>query len=219
MSKSIHKIIDEQIKKWEIGKKEKKPIQETINIITISRESGSQGYEVAEKLCHKTGLVLFHDKIVEAMIEKSKTSPFLLKTLDERAMNIVDDIVSNFVNENHLWPDEYSKLLFKILTTIGKHGNAVILGRGANCVLKKQNTLRVRIVAPMAIRQKNIQKSLNMNKSDTQKYIVSTDANRNAFVKRYFNSDATDPSNYDLILNTGTLSVDKAVQVIINAVS
>ncbi|MCD4721208.1 MAG: cytidylate kinase-like family protein [Desulfobacula sp.] len=219
MSKSIHKIINEQIQRWEMGNREDKPIQETVNVITISRESGSRGYEVAKQLCRETGFDLFHHEIVDAMVETSKSSRVLLETLDEKGMNIVDDIVSNFVSEHHLWSDEYSKLLFKILGTIGKHGNAVILGRGANCVLKKQKALRVRIVAPMIIRRDYIQKSLNLSKDDTQKHIVSTDANRSAFVKRYFNSDATDPANYDLILNTGTLSVEKAVQVIKCAIS
>ena len=219
MSKSIHKIIDEQIKRWEIGTRENKPVQETVNVITISRESGSRGYEVAKQLCRETGFDLFHHEIVDAMVETSKSNRVLLETLDERGMNIVDDIVSNFVSEHHLWSDDYSKLLFKILGTIGKHGNAVILGRGANCVLKKQKALRVRIVAPVIVRRGHIQESLNLSKEDTQKHIVSTDANRSAFVKRYFNSDATDPANYDLILNTGTLSVEKAVQVIKCAIS
>ena len=214
MSKSIHKMIDERIKRWELEKREDKPLQETVNVITISRESGSLGYDVAKKLCRETGLDLFHHEIVDAMVETSKSSRVFLETLDERGMNVVDDIVSNFVSEHHLWPDEYSKLLFKILTTIGKHGNAVVLGRGANCVLHKQNALRVRLVAPMIVRRDYIQKSLDLNKTDAQKHIVSTDANRSAFVKRYFNSDATDPANYDLILNTGTLSVEKAVQII-----
>jgi cytidylate kinase len=214
MSKSIHKLIDEQVKRWELGKREDKPIQESINIVTISRESGSQGYEIAKQFCEETGFDLFHDKIIEAMVETSKNSRALLETLDERGMNIVDDIVSNFVNEHHLWLDDYSKLLFKILSTIGKHGNAVVLGRGANCVLHKQNVIRVRIVSPMAVRLIHIGKSLDLNRDDAQKYMVSTDANRAAFIKRYFNSDATDPSNYDLILNTGTLSVKKAVQMI-----
>ncbi|MBC2704697.1 AAA family ATPase [Desulfobacula sp.] len=214
MSKSIHKMIDERIKRWELEKREDKPLQETVNVITISRESGSRGYDVAKKLCRETGLDLFHHEIVDAMVETSKSSRVFLETLDERGMNVVDDIVSNFVSEHHLWPDEYSKFLFKILTTIGKHGNAVILGRGANCVLHKQNVLRVRLVAPMIVRRDYIQKSLDLNKTDAQRHIVSTDANRSAFVKRYFNSDATDPANYDLILNTGTLSVEKAVQII-----
>ena len=107
MSKSIHKIIDEQIKRWEMGTREGKPIQEAINVITISRESGSRGYEVAKQLCRETGFDLFHHEIVDTMVETSKSSRVLLETLDERGMNIVDDIISNFVSEHHLWSDEY----------------------------------------------------------------------------------------------------------------
>ena len=66
-------------------------------------------------------------------------------------MNIVEDLVAALVHKHHLWPDEYSKILLRVLNTIGSHGNAVILGRGAN---------------------------------------------------------------YDLVLNTGTLSVEKAVSII-----
>jgi len=219
MSKSIHKLIDEQVKRWEMEKKENKPIQEAINTITISRESGSRGYEVAKQLSQDTGFDLFHHEIVDAMVETSKNDRVLLETLDERSMNIVDDIVSNFVNEHHLWTDDYTKILLQILTTIGNHGNAVILGRGGNFVLHNQNVLRVRIVAPVTVRCDYIQRNQDLNYDDAQKYVVSTDANRSAFVKRYFNCDATDPSNYDLILNTGTLSVKKAVQVIQCAVS
>jgi cytidylate kinase len=214
MNRSIHKIIDEQIRRWELGKIQNIPLIQTTNIITISRESGSRGQEVSEKLAEKIGFDLFHHEILEAMIEASKNSKTLLETLDEKGMNIVDDIVSALVHEHHLWPDDYSKLLLRILNTIGKHGNAIILGRGGNCALKKLNTLRVRIVAPVSMRREYIQKTRNLSFEDAEKQMFSTDANRIAFVKRYFNSDACDPSNYDLILNTGTLSVEKAVQVI-----
>ena len=53
-----------------------------------------------------------------------------------------------------------------------------------------------------------------MNKDYALKHITITDTNRSAFVKRYFNCDANDSSNYDLVLNTGTLSIEKAVQII-----
>jgi cytidylate kinase len=214
MNRPIHKIIDEQVKRWELGKIKTAPLVETTNVITISRESGSRGQQVAERLSEQIGFDLFHHEILEAMIETSKNSKALLETLDERGMNIVDDIVSALVHEHHLWPDEYSKLLLKILNTIGKHGNAIILGRGGNCALKKFNTLRIRIVAPVSMRWKTIQKTRDLSMDDAQKFMISTDANRSAFVKRYFNCDTHDPSNYDLILNTGTLSVEKTVQVI-----
>jgi cytidylate kinase len=219
MSKSIHKMIDEQIKRWEMETRTTIPIQKSIKTITVSRQSGSQGYLLAKELSKETDFDLFHNEILEAMVETSKNSRILLETLDERGMNIVDDIVSDFINEHHLWPDQYSKLLFKILTTIGKHGKAIILGRGANCVLKDKETLRVRIIAPLDVRLNFIQKNLNLNKEDAMKHIVNIDSNRSAFAKRYFNSDSTDPSNYDLILNTGVLPIEKAVQVIKCAIS
>jgi cytidylate kinase len=214
MNRSIHKIIDEQIKRWELSKLTTAPLVQTTTVVTISREYGSRGHEVAQKLADQTGFDLFHHEILEAMIEASKNSKALLETLDERGMNIVDDIVSALVHEHHLWPDEYSKLLLKILNTIGKHGNAIILGRGGNCAMEKWCTLRVRIVAPAHLRREYIQKNRDLSPDDAEKLMISTDANRSAFVKRYFNSDANDPDNYDLVLNTGTLSVDKAVQVI-----
>ena len=219
MNRSIHKIIDEQIKRWELSKTSPSLQVLPTNLITISRESGSRGLEVAERLAAQTGFDLFHHEILEAMIETSKNSKTLLETLDEKGMNIVDDIVSSLVHEHHLWPDDYSKLLLKILNTIGKHGNAIILGRGGNFALKKLKILRVRIVAPGAIRQKFLQKARDLSPEDAQKFMISTDANRSAFVKRYYNSDANDPANYDLILNTGTLSVDKTVQIIQCAIS
>ncbi len=219
MSKSINKLIDEQIKRWELDLKKEAPVQKSTTVITISRECGSQGYEVAEYLGRQTGFDLFHHEIVEAMVETSKNSRVLLETLDEKGMNVVDDVVSDFINAHHLWPDEYSKLLFRIINTIGKHGRAVILGRGANCILSNQNIFRVRIVAPLAKRIAFIQHSMDLNRDDAQKYIISTDANRSAYVKRYCNCDTTDPANYDMVLNAGTLSVERAVQVIMCALT
>jgi len=218
MNRSIHQIIDEQMKRWEMSKVSPLEKIQSCRVITISRESGSKGHEVAEKLVRKIGFDLFHTEILEAMIASSQTSKKLLETLDEKAMNVVDDIVSNLVNEHHLWPDDYSKLLLKILNTIGRHGKAVILGRGGNFALEKINALKIRIVAPEKIRREYIQYTHDMNLEDAQKFMVSTDANRIAFVKRYFNSNAVDPSNYDLILNTGTLSVEKTVDIICCAI-
>ena len=50
MNRFIHKIIDEQIKRWELGKIQTPPLAQTTNVVTISRESGSRGQEVAKKL-------------------------------------------------------------------------------------------------------------------------------------------------------------------------
>ncbi len=218
MNRSIHQIIDEQVKRWELSKPGSPEKIKSCRVITISREAGSQGHEVAKKLSGKIGFDLFHNEILDAMTASSQTSKILMETLDEASMNVVDDFVSNLVHEHHLWPDDYSKLLLKILNTIGRHGNAVILGRGGNFALKNMNALKIRIVAPEKIRWEYIQHNHDLNGEDARKMMIRTDANRVAFVKRYFNLDAADPANYDLILNTGTLSVDKTVDIICCAI-
>ena len=214
MNRSVQKIIEEQIKRWEMLKKQSPDPITPCRVVTISRECGSQGQKVAEKLAQTLGYDLFHHEILEAMIQRTKNSRILLETLDEKGMNIVEDLVSELVNEHHLWPDEYSKVLLRVMNTIGKHGHAVILCRGGNFALKKVNALRIRLVAPDGLRREFIQHARDLNSEDAHKLMVSTDANRTAFVRRYFNSDAQDPANYDLVLNTGTLSVDKTVQII-----
>lgn len=227
MNRSIHKIIDEHIKRWEMQKKQGVSPVDTCNVITISRQRGSRGHEVAEALAKALGFDLFDYEIVEGMIketqdssDKAKTmvetdrAKTLLDTLDEKKMNIVEDLVAALVHKHHLWPDEYSKILLRVLNTIGSHGNAVILGRGGNFALKDTNALRVRIVAPEEMRRKEVQKAKGLNAEDAQKLMVSIDANRRAFVRRYFNADTQDPANYDLVINTGNMSVEKAVSII-----
>lgn len=214
MNRSIHKIIDEQVKRWEMQKKQDVQPVDTCRVITISRECGSRGQQVAEALSQTLGFDLFHHNIVEKMIEVSQNTKVLLETLDEKGINFVENLVAALVHERHLWLDDYSKVLLEVLNTIGRHGNAVILGRGANFALKDVNALKVRIVAPDDQRRKMVEDAQGLNAEDAQKMMVSTDANRTAFIRRYFNADAQDPANYDLVLNTGTLSVEKAVSII-----
>lgn len=125
---------------------------DTCRVITISRECGSRGKQVAEALSQALGFDLFHYEIVESMIKEAQNSKVLLETLDD-------------------------------------------------------------------LRRKVVQNAQGLNAEDAQKMMVSTDANRTAFIRRYFNADAQDPANYDLILNTGTLSVEKAVSIIQSALA
>jgi cytidylate kinase len=47
--------------------------------------------------------------------------------------------------------------------------------------------------------------------------VVRTESDRRAFIRKYFNADIDDPANYDLLVNTGTIAIDAAVDAIIGA--
>jgi cytidylate kinase len=214
MRKSHEKIIDEQVKKWEIMRAQKAGKEEGLPVITVSREPGSGGRIVAERIARQLGLDLFHGEIIQEIAESADTSARILETLDEKGLSVLDDWISTLVNRRHLWPDQYLKHLMKVIGTIGKHGRAVIVGRGANFILPREVRFRVRIVAPLDTRVQNVAREFGVSSEVARRRVLRAESDRRAFVRKYFHADITDPVNYDLVINTGTLSIDAAVEAI-----
>lgn len=216
--KSVQKLIEEQVRRWEISKKEtieKRPLP----VITLSREPGSGGNLIAEAVAERLCLDLFHQQLVNAMAESADTSTRVIRTLDERGLSMIEDWVSAAISDRHLWPDELSRVLMNVIGTIGRHGNAIIVGRGANFVLPPENRFRVRVIAPLELRVNRVAETYGVDKKVAKKRVIRTDSERQAFVRKYFYSDIRDPSNYDMTLNTGTLSVESAAAAICSALA
>ena len=102
----------------------------------------------------------------------------------------------------------------KIVGVIGEHGRSVIVGRGGNFILPKDRCLRVRIVAPLAVRVKRVCKEFGLSAEDAKRRVIRTESDRRAFVRKYFYADVSDPLNYDMVINTEYLSVSDAMESI-----
>ncbi|MBW2607702.1 MAG: cytidylate kinase-like family protein [Deltaproteobacteria bacterium] len=216
-TRSVLEIIEEQAKKWQLMKAKEKKEAVVFPVITISREPGSGGRIVASSLAEKLGLDLFHQEIINEMAESAQVSSRILETLDEKGLSVLEEWITSLVDNRHLWPDQYLRHLMKVIGTIGKHGNAVIVGRGANFVLPPEGRTRVRVVAPLDVRVENVSSNFGVSAEDAKRHIIRTESERRAFIRKYFNADITDPINYDLVLNTGTLSIEAAANAIKNA--
>ena len=215
--KSIPRIIEEQVQRWQIMQKEGTEEKKGVSVITVSREPGSGGRIVATRLADKLGIAIFHQEVINEMAKSADVSEKLVETLDERGLSILEDWISSLVHERHLWPDRYMQHLMKVVGTIGKHGRAVVVGRGANFILPPEKRFSVRIVAAQARRIKNVAKEFDMSSEDAKRRVMRTESDRRAFIRKYFNADIADPTNYDLVVNTATLKVDDAVKVISSA--
>jgi cytidylate kinase len=210
---SIDKIVDEQVRKWQFFKKEKKQAK-PIPIITISREPGSGGRQVAEDVASRYGLDLFHQEVIHEMAKSAKVSKSLLQTLDEKGVNVLEDSISSLILDKYLWPDQYLKHLLKVIGTIGKHGNSVIVGRGANFILPPEERFRVRIIAPLEVRIQHVMEDFKVSKEDAKRRVIKTESERRAFIRKYFNADIADPVNYDLVINMETVTIKTATDII-----
>jgi cytidylate kinase len=216
MKKSVNMIIEEQIKKWQMQQMitRESDIKKKISVITVSREPGSGGILMAEKISGILGFELINNEIVTEMVRDSEKSKLLVETLDERGFSMIEDWISAVISEKHLWPDEYMQLLLKIVLTISKHGNAVIVGRGANYIIPKDERLSVRIISPLKTRVKNVSDQYEVSRDDAMMRIKRTEANRHAFVKKYFYTDISDPVHYDLVINSEHLNIETGVEII-----
>ena len=153
--RTIQKIIEDQFKKWraeqpKIGRK-----SPNMPVLTVSREPGSGGSIVANKVAEDLGLDLFHQEVVHEMANSAKVSEKVFETLDEKGLNTLENWISSLGgNTRHLWPDKYLEHLMRVIGTIGNHGRAVIVGRGANFLPSSRTRFRVRVIAPLENRVK-----------------------------------------------------------------
>jgi cytidylate kinase len=212
--RSIEQIVEEQVQRWGMLHAEEMKEKERIPLITVSREPGSGGSIIAKRFAELLGLDLFHGEVIQEMAESARISARLMESLDEKGISFVADWVSTLVNERHLWPDQYLQHLMKVITTIGKHGSAVIVGRGANFILPSEGTFRIRVLAALDIRVKNVARNYGIPLEEAKRRVIQTESERRAFVRKYFHEDIASPVNYDLVINMGTLSIDAALNAV-----
>jgi len=210
--RSIEQIVDDQVKKWGFEHQERPMETAGWTIITISRDPGSGGRIIAKGIAECLNFDLFHQEVIHEMAHSARVSSRVLESLDEKGISMLDDWVSAVVHKQYLWPDEYLQHLLKVVGTIGKHGRAVLVGRGANFVRPPETTFRLRIIAPQAFRAGKVAEEFDLPLKDAERRILKTESDRRAFIRKYFHTDIEDPNHYDLVVNTGTLSVEEAIE-------
>jgi cytidylate kinase len=148
------------------------------------------------------------------MAASAKVSAQLMETLDEKGLSVLDDWIASLVNTRHLWPDQYLKHLMKVVGTIGRHGHAVLIGRGANFILPAERRLSVRVIAPLEMRAAKVAEAFKVPLEKARRRVIKTDSERKAFVRKYFNADIANPLNYDMVVNTGSMPLEGAVDAV-----
>ena len=97
------------------------------------------------------------------------------------------------------------------------HGDCVLVGRGVAHILPVETTLRVRLVAPVTWRVAAMSRKLGVSEAEAAVKVAAIDRQRVQFAREHFNKDTTDPSLYDLVLNTERFSVEQCADLIVEA--
>jgi len=216
---SLDEVIKKQIKKWQdrlAGKKAKAEAQ--MPVITVSMEPGSGGSVIAQRIAERFSFDYFNRDIVEKIAKTSKIRSQVINSLEKERLSGVKDFISSLMEDQYIHPDTYLKHLLPVISTIAKHGRAVIVGRGANFILPAEDIFAVRVIAPLKNRIREVALTHRVTTEEAKRRVIQRESRREAFIRHTFHADISDPILYDLTINTGKMSIDAAVEAVIGAV-
>lgn len=214
-----------------------------MTIITISRQFGSGGDEIAARLCEVLGYQRFDKSLIaKAAMEAGLSEQEIIDYSEEnhKVRTFLDRLLNRaaVLSQVYVWTESGSavesievseevmvQLVQKAVLKAYEAGNVVIVGRGSQVILQdKPGVLHVRIEAPIEDR---IQRTKEQFKEAQKKYDADIGIRRKAqdwilerdeasadYIRRFYHVDWTDRMLYHIILNTGKLSIEHAVDVI-----
>ena len=216
---SIKQFVKAQIKKWEqMYLVEDGRAEARVPVITVSSEPGSGGTVIAQEIAKRLDFDYFNRDIVEGIAESAEIRSSVIDTIEKERLSGIEDFIASLIKDHYLYPGIYLEHLLKVVGTIGKHGRAVIVGRGANFILPPDERFSVRVIAALEIRVQNVAKWHKVSIEKARKRVIRRESKRRAFVRQSFNANITDPHNYDLIINTGKMRIESAVEAVIGPV-
>ena len=103
----------------------------------------------------------------------------------------------------------------KAIRSLADKGSCVMVGRCADWVLEKDyDVLRVFVCAPIETRCKRAVEEYGDKAENIQKAVQNIDKQRARYCQHYCDKAWEDAGNYDLCLNSGTISLDQCVAII-----
>ena len=216
---SIKQFVRNQVKKWDrMYAQAERETEPRLPTITLSMEPGSGGSILAQKIADRLDFDLFNRAIVEAIGKSAEIRETVIETLEKDRLSGVEDFIASLVKDYYIHPDIYLEHLLEVINTIAQHGRAVIVGRGANFILPAHEIFAVRVIAPLEIRIRNVALKYNVAAEEAKRRVIQRESRRKAFVRHSFNADISDPIHYDMVINTGKISIAAAVEAVIAAV-
>jgi len=226
-SENVQKLVSKQVTLWDLKRQSDQARRRNGRgevgrlafgpYLLISREKGSGGLKVAEIVGSHLGWPVFDRQIVEEIGRQAHVREQLVESLDERARGILDDLIREMLLKDEMVTDSYFHNLKKVILMLGHQGDVVIVGRGAEFVLPGEFGLRIRLVAPLAVRIERIRELLGLSLEAAREDVLKTDRERAEFVRRHFARQVGGHLNYDLVINTGAFGIELAAEMVLAA--
>lgn len=185
-------------------------------VITISREYGSGGREIGEKLAQALGFSFYDKDLLKLIAEKSGIKEEILKKADEEAAN---PLFAPYYPP-HLDPGSLNDRVFKMQAELIKEKaateNCIIVGRCGNYILDDmENAVHVFIYADQEERIRRIMERHHLEDREmAEKLVKKTDKHRRGYYQFYTELKWGRAEGYDIMIDSGLLGIDGTVDIL-----
>jgi cytidylate kinase len=197
-----------------------------IRIVTVEREYGCGGGEIAQRLAQLLGWRLWDHQLTEEIARLANCSKAVVEQREERTDPLYYRLFKSFLRGSYEGSINAHKLnlvdsenILKMTARVVEHaaskGDSVIVGRGSQLLLKdRPDTFRVFLYAP---REDKVRRLLARGKSekDAQELVDTVDRERAGFIEKYFHVAWPDRAVYHVMINTA-VGDETVVQTIVN---
>lgn len=199
--------------------------------ITISRQYGSGGSEIAKLLGARLGWTVIDNEFVELVSQKGGLPRPEVERLEERVPGLLERLAQALTlaspevfvtgetpTTGPSTEDEIHRVTEAVIAEAVKH-DVVLVGRGAQSYLAaRDNVLHVFLAAPRDVRVTRTMARLRVNRKEAERTVDKIDRERREYVKTYYGRGWDDPDHYHLMLNTDRFRYAEVVDLIDAAV-
>ena len=192
-------------------------------IITINREAGSGGREIAIKLAELLGVKIYGKEILASIMDKYKLTPEQIEKIMAEKPNwwaefcrfykqfgsVADNTYETYeVNSLQLYHEER-----KILQGLAEQESCIIVGRTGFHIFKDNpNAIRIFLIASPEYRINRFMERLDIDENKARKIMEQSDKDRENYTKSFAGISRYDARNYDMVLNVSGYTTEQMAQ-------
>jgi cytidylate kinase len=182
-----------------------------MSVITISREFGSEGDYIAQQVAQTLNYHYVDQKFIGVILGQYGYVEF------DKEYATLPTFWERFDAQREKQRDVMVKMLNEVIQAIAHHGNVVLLGRSGFEVLGGfADVLHVRLQAPFSVRVGRVMAHQKIPIDQAESVVKNNDKVRVAFVEEFYRVPWNTIHAFDLVINTGKISPDRATSWVVN---
>jgi cytidylate kinase len=189
-------------------------------LINIGRSFGSGGGSIGQAIGKKLGIPFYDNELISKVAEENGYSRNLFAGEEKRSLFSMSSFFASsrlsYMDSGYVNDDVMFNIQSEVIRGIAEKGDAVIIGRCADYILREKKCLNVFIGAPEEYRIQRLMKEENLSEDEAEKLMRKKDRTRETYYNYYTFGAWGQAANYHLCIDSSVLGIDGTAEYIID---